>query len=182
MTQATDLTFAARRTSDMRLVAGVSTAHFVSHFYMLVLPPLFVFVKDDYGVSYTEVGLAITVFNLVSAVAQTPAGFLIDRINARFALIVGLLLGAAGFTVAGLVNSYWMLVAMFGVIGLGNTVYHPADYALLSRYVAPERISQPIPCTPSRGCSAVPQLPPRCWCCTGCSAGAVHFSARRCSA
>ena len=100
MTEATDLTFAARRTSDMRLVAGVSTAHFVSHFYMLVLPPLFVFVKDDYGVSYTEVGLAITVFNLVSAVAQTPAGFLIDRINARFALIVGLLLGAAGFTVS----------------------------------------------------------------------------------
>jgi FSR family fosmidomycin resistance protein-like MFS transporter len=142
MTEATDLTFAARRTSDTRLVAGVSTAHFVSHFYMLVLPPLFAFVKDDYGVSYTEVGLAITVFNLVSAVAQTPAGFLIDRINARFALIAGLLLGAAGFTVAGLVNSYWMLVAMFGVIGLGNTVYHPADYALLSRYVAPERISQ----------------------------------------
>ena len=76
MTEATDLTFAARRTSDTRLVAGVSTAHFVSHFYMLVLPPLFVFVKDDYGVSYTEIGLAITVFNLVSAVAQTPAGFL----------------------------------------------------------------------------------------------------------
>jgi MFS transporter, FSR family, fosmidomycin resistance protein len=142
MTQATDLTFAARRASDTRLVAGVSTAHFVSHFYMLVLPPLFAFVKDDYGVSYTEIGLAITVFNLVSAVAQTPAGFLIDRINARFALIAGLLLGAAGFAVAGLVNSYWILVAMFGVIGLGNTVYHPADYALLSRYVAPERISQ----------------------------------------
>src|SRR5262245_40435947 len=142
MTEATDLTFAARRTSDTRLVAGVSTAHFVSHFYMLVLPPLFAFVKDDYGVSYTEIGLAITVFNLVSAVAQTPAGFLIDRINARLALIAGLLLGAAGFAVAGLVNSYWMLVAMFGVIGLGNTVYHPADYALLSRYVAPERISK----------------------------------------
>ena len=61
MTEATDLTFAARRTSDMRLVAGVSTAHFVSHFYMLVLPPLFAFVRADYGVNYTEIGLAITV-------------------------------------------------------------------------------------------------------------------------
>src|SRR5512139_998317 len=142
MTEATDLTFAARLTSDTRLVAGVSAAHFVSHFYMLVLPPLFAFVKDDYAVSYTEVGLAITVFNLVSAVAQTPAGFLIDRINARLALIAGLILGAAGFAVAGWVNSYWMLVAMFGVIGLGNTVYHPADYALLSRHVAPERIGR----------------------------------------
>ena len=100
MTEATDLTFAARRASDTRLVAGVSAAHFVSHFYMLVLPPLFAFVRADYGVSYTELGLALTVFNVVSAVAQTPAGFLIDRINARLALVAGLLLGAAGFAVA----------------------------------------------------------------------------------
>src|SRR4029079_15099212 len=101
MSASTQLPLATRHASDARLIAGVSTAHFVSHFYMLVLPPLFAFVKDDYGVSYTEIGLAITVFNLVSAVAQTPTGFLIDRINACLALIVGLLLGAAGFAVAG---------------------------------------------------------------------------------
>ncbi|MCX7314265.1 MAG: MFS transporter [Alphaproteobacteria bacterium] len=142
MTEATDLTFAARRSDDVRLVAGVSAAHFVSHFYMLVLPPLFAFVRGDYAVSYTEIGLALTMFNAVSAVAQTPAGFLIDRINARLALIAGLLFGAAGFAIAGLVDSYWVLIATFGLIGLGNTVYHPADYALLSRHVAPERMSQ----------------------------------------
>ena len=139
--RSTDLAFAARRADDIRLIAGVSAAHFVSHFYMLVLPPLFAFVRADYAVSYTEIGLALTMFNAVSAVAQTPAGFLIDRINARLALIAGLLLGAVGFTVAAVVNSYWVLIAMFGLIGLGNTVYHPADYALLSRHVAPERMS-----------------------------------------
>ena len=141
MTEATNLTFSARRTDDFRLVAGVSTAHFVSHFYMLVLPPLFAFVRADYGVSYIEIGLALTMFNAVSAVAQTPAGFLIDRINARLALIAGLLLGALGFAVAAAVDSYWVLIAAFGLIGLGNTVYHPADYTLLSRHVAPERMS-----------------------------------------
>src|SRR4051812_33250048 len=142
MTVSTEVAFAARRTDDVRLIAGVSAAHFVSHFYMLVLPPLFAFVKADYAVNYTEVGLALTVFNAVSAVAQTPAGFLIDRINARFALIAGLIFGAAGFAVAAAVNSYWVLIAAFGLVGLGNTVYHPADYALLSRHVAPARISQ----------------------------------------
>ncbi len=141
MTEATNITFPARRTDDFRLVAGVSTAHFVSHFYMLVLPPLFAFVRADYAVSYTEIGLALTMFNAVSAVAQTPAGFLIDRINARLTLIAGLLLGAIGFTVAAVVDSYWVLIAAFGLIGLGNTVYHPADYTLLSRHVAPERMS-----------------------------------------
>ena len=78
----------------------MSAAHFVSHFYMLVLPPLFAFVRADYAVSYTEIGLALTMFNAVSAVAQTPAGFLIDRINARLRADRGLLLGAVGFAVA----------------------------------------------------------------------------------
>ena len=142
MTVSTEVAFAARRTDDVRLIAGVSAAHFVSHFYMLVLPPLFAFVRADYAVTYTEIGLALTVFNTVSAVAQTPAGFLIDRINARFALIAGLIVGAAGFAIAAAVNSYWVLIFAFGLVGLGNTVYHPADYALLSRHVAPARISQ----------------------------------------
>jgi FSR family fosmidomycin resistance protein-like MFS transporter len=141
MTEATNLTFTTRRTDDVRLVVGVSAAHFVSHFYMLVLPPLFAFVRADYAVSYTEIGLALTVFSMVSAVAQMPAGFLIDRINARFALIAGLVIGGAGFAIAAMVNSYWVLIAAFGLVGLGNTVYHPADYALLSRHVAPERMS-----------------------------------------
>lgn len=142
MTQATDIAFAARRANDTRLIASVSAAHFVSHFYMLVLPPLFTFVRADYGVSYTELGLALTVLNVVSAILQTPAGFLVDRIDARLTLIAGLLFGAAGFAIAAMVNSYWVLIAMFALIGVGNTVYHPADYALLSHRVAPERVSQ----------------------------------------
>ena len=59
-----------------------------------MLPPLFAFIRADYGVSYTEIGLALTIFNAVSAVLQTPAGFLVDRVNARLVLAAGLLLGA----------------------------------------------------------------------------------------
>jgi FSR family fosmidomycin resistance protein-like MFS transporter len=141
MTEAS-LPLASPRNADIRLIGGVSAAHFVSHFYLLALPPLFGFVRADYGVSYTELGLALTVLNTVSALLQTPAGFLIDRINARLSLVAGLLVGAVGFAVAASVDSFWVLIAMFGLVGLGNTVYHPADYALLSRHVAPERMSQ----------------------------------------
>ena len=72
MTQATDLPTAAMRWHDAKLVAGVSAAHFVSHFYILLLPPLFEFVRGEYAVSYTELGLALVLFNIVSAVLQTP--------------------------------------------------------------------------------------------------------------
>jgi MFS family permease len=137
---APQLTLSAPRGAETRVIASVSAAHFVSHFYFLVLPPLFVFVRDEYGLSYTELALAITVFNIVSAIFQTPAGLLADRIGAFTVLVAGLVLGAIAFALTGLVNSYWFLVAMFGVAGLANTVYHPADYALLSHHVAGERM------------------------------------------
>jgi MFS transporter, FSR family, fosmidomycin resistance protein len=89
---------------------------------------------------YTELGLALTAFNVVSAALQTPAGFLADRIGAATILVAGLVVGGAAFMMAGLVDSFWFMVAMFGLAGLGNTVYHPADYAILAHHVSPSRI------------------------------------------
>jgi FSR family fosmidomycin resistance protein-like MFS transporter len=93
-------------------------------------------------VSYTELGLALTAFNVVSAVLQTPMGFFIDRTGARFNLIGGLLLGSAAVAIAGAVDSFWVFIAMFAVLGLANTVYHPADYTLLSEGTSPHRMTQ----------------------------------------
>ena len=134
------LTLSAPSAPETRVIASVSAAHFVSHFYFLVLPPLFVYVRAEYGLSYTELALALTAFNIVSAVFQTPAGMVADRVGSFAILIAGLVLGAVAFALVGLVHSYWFLVAMFGVAGLANTVYHPADYALLSHHVASERM------------------------------------------
>ncbi len=141
MTQATEI-LVEDRTSHTRLVGVVSAAHFVSHYYILTLAPLLPFVRDAYNVSYTEIGLAFAAFNIVTATLQTPAGFLVDWLGARIILIIGLLIGASAFVIVGLVDSFWVLVAMFGLAGVGNTVYHPADYALLSQHVSAERIGQ----------------------------------------
>src|ERR1039457_6718856 len=141
MSQATKL-LAARRAPHMRIVGAVSAAHFVSHYYILLLAPLLPFVRAEYGVSYTEIGFAFAAFNIVSTVLQTPVGFLVDWLGARILLIAGLAIGASAFTVAGLVDSFWVMVAMFALAGVGNTVYHPADYALLSHHVPSDRIGQ----------------------------------------
>jgi len=141
MSQATEL-LGARVAPHTRVVSAVSAAHFVSHYYILLLAPLLPFVRAEYGVSYTEIGLALAVFNIVSAALQAPAGFLVDWLGARILLICALLIGAGAFAIAGLVNSYWVLVAMFALAGVGNAVYHPADYALLSHHVPSERIGQ----------------------------------------
>jgi FSR family fosmidomycin resistance protein-like MFS transporter len=141
MTQATEV-LSLPRGSEARLVANVCFAHMMSHYNMLLIAPLFAFIRADYGVSYTELGLALTAFGAVSAVLQTPVGFFIDRTDARMTLISGLLLGAGAITVAALIDSFWVFVAMFGLMGVANTVYHPADYTLLSERVSPLRTTQ----------------------------------------
>ena len=141
MAQAAELLTPARA-SETKLVAGVCFAHLVSHYYMLMLAPLFAFIRADFGVTYTELSLALTTFNVVSAVSQTPVGFFIDRTGARINLIGGLLLGSAAIAIAGAVHSFWVFIAMFAVLGLANTVYHPADYTLLSERVSPRRMTQ----------------------------------------
>ncbi len=128
--------------AETRILASVSAAHFLSHFYFLLLPPVFMWVRADYGVNYTELGFAIAVFNIVSAIFQTPAGFLADRVGPYRVLVIGLALEALALGLVGIVHSYWFLVAMFGLAGLANTVFHPADYALLSHHIAKERVGR----------------------------------------
>ena len=140
MAQATDVRSRASRSDEARIIGLVGAAHFVSHYYILLLPPLFAFIRADYGVSYTALGLAIATFNVVSAAFQTPTGFLIDRVGARLILIAGLLLGATAVLIMGLAPSFWVLVAMMALNGLANTVYHPADYAILSYVISSRRI------------------------------------------
>ena len=130
------------RAPYIRVVGAVSAAHFMSHYYIILLAPLMPFVRDEYQVTYTEIGLAFAVFNIVTAVFQTPAGFLVDRLGARALLILGLAIGATSFVAAGLVDSFWVMIAMFAIAGMGNTVYHPADYTLLSQHVPADRIGQ----------------------------------------
>jgi FSR family fosmidomycin resistance protein-like MFS transporter len=140
MTQA--ISVRSIRPAESRLIAAVCAAHMVSHYYMLLLAPLFMFVRADFNVSYTELALALTVFNVVSGVLQTPIGFLVDRIGARSVLIAGLAVASVAYAIAGIVNSYWVFVAMYGLAGVGNTVFHPSDYSLLSHHAPKERLGQ----------------------------------------
>jgi MFS transporter, FSR family, fosmidomycin resistance protein len=129
------------RPAESRLIAAVCAAHMMSHYYMLMLAPLFAFIRADFNVSYTQLALALTVFNVVSGVLQTPVGFLVDRIGARSVLIAGLAISSIAYAIAGAVGSYWVFIAAYGLAGVGNTVYHPSDYSLLSRHTPPERLS-----------------------------------------
>ncbi len=109
---------------------------------MMVLPALMPLISAQRGISYVEIGVALGVFNVVSALVQTPIGFAVDRIGPRRTLIAGLTLGSLCFLSLSLFTSYaWMIIAM-ALAGLANAVYHPSDYALLSRGIAENRMGR----------------------------------------
>ena len=132
----------ARTDDQLRTLAAISTAHWVSHFHIFVLPMLFPFLKQQLGVGYIELGFALTVFAVTSGLTQAPIGYLADHIGARKILLMGLTLGGVALIMLGLHLSYPWLIASAVLLGLANSVYHPADYAILSAHMNEARMGR----------------------------------------
>ena len=130
----------ARR--DYQICALIGTGHFLSHFYMLCLPPLFLAWRAEFGASYAMLGLAVALMSGTTALLQTPVGFLVDRHGARPFLVGGTLLMALSISAMGLAPGFWAVLLLALLSGIGNSVIHPADYAILAGSVSGLRMGR----------------------------------------
>lgn len=128
--------------SDVGVIALIGLGHGYSHFSHLVLPPLFPVLRATFDVSFTELGAVMTLFFVASGLAQTPAGFLADRFGAHRILIAGTALLGAAVALFGLVGSFWVLFPLAVLAGFGNSVFHPADYSILTAVVGRRRLGR----------------------------------------
>jgi len=127
---------------DSRVNALLGAGHFLSHFYQLCLPPVFIAWQQAFDVSFAELGLAMAVMSAAAALMQTPMGFLVDRYGARPFLVGGTLLMTLSIAGMGFATAYWQIVVLALISGVGNSVIHPADYAILSGSVGRARLGR----------------------------------------
>lgn len=125
-----------------KAIGLVCVAHFFSHFNMMMLPPLLPLIGESLDIGYTEIGLALTAYSLMSALTQTPIGFVVDRVGAPKILIAGIVVESLSFMLIGVFPLYGMLLAMLVFAGIGNAVYHPADYSILNQVVPDGKIGK----------------------------------------
>jgi MFS family permease len=125
---------------DALVIGLVALAHGTSHFFQLVIAPLFPLIKQEFGVSYAALGLVVALFYVMSALGQPISGFIVDRFGARRVLLVGVALTAGGTLLAALAPGYPLLLAGAALAGAGNAVFHPADFSILNARVAPQRL------------------------------------------
>jgi MFS transporter, FSR family, fosmidomycin resistance protein len=126
--------------NDATVIGLISFAHGMSHFYQLLLAPLFPFIKDELGVSYAALGFLVALFYTLSGLFQPLAGFVVDRYGARAVLLGGVALLIAGAFLQGMAGSYAMLALGAALTGIGNSVFHPADFAILNARVSAPRL------------------------------------------
>ncbi|OFZ89114.1 MAG: hypothetical protein A2V78_11945 [Betaproteobacteria bacterium RBG_16_64_18] len=126
--------------TDVTIIGQVCVAHLMSHFYALVVPPIFFMLTEEFGVGYAAMGFATSMFYVASGLLQTPAGFAVDRLGGKAVLVGGLAVLSAGTLMIGFAPSYPLLLAAFMIAGAGNSVFHPADMAILNARVDPSRL------------------------------------------
>ncbi len=127
---------------EFQAIGLVTAAHFLSHFYQFVLPPVFGLMALKLDVGYTELGLLITTFSVATGVSQTPAGFLVDRLGAAKLLALGLGVLGAAVALFGFAPTYVTLLPLVAIAGMANSIFHPADFAILSGSVREQRIGR----------------------------------------
>ena len=128
------------RKQDILLITLLGVAHGLSHYFHLIIPPLFPWIMPEFGTTYAEMGAVMTVFFITSSLGQAASGIVVDKLGPRVCLYGGVgLLMIAGFLFS-VAQNYWWFFPVAACAGLGNSVVHPTDFSIINRCITNERL------------------------------------------
>lgn len=140
-TSTAQLPLPSQPNQDTRVISLITLAHGLSHFYQILIASLFAFISPDLGLSYTQLGILIALFFAASGIGQVASGFAVDAFGGRRLLISGLMMCGLAHVAAGLASGFATLTIAALLAGIGNSVFHPADFSLMNHLVSQKRLS-----------------------------------------
>ena len=106
-------------------MALLSSGHFATDFSNGALPALLPFLKDRFSLSYTAVGAVILASQASSSLIQPLFGLWSDRRGAMWLLPAGVAVAGVGIALAADAPSYWLVLLLVLISGVGSAAYHP---------------------------------------------------------
>jgi FSR family fosmidomycin resistance protein-like MFS transporter len=131
-----------RYSQSVRILTLISGGHALANFYVLCMPALIPFFKIDFGVSYTMLGLILTVRAVATGLLQIPVGFLVDRLGGKKLLIVGLFIQSASFGLLAIIPNFWWALPLMVLFGAGIATMRPCNYTILNASIDPSWIGR----------------------------------------
>jgi len=133
---------ATEHAQSVRILALISTGHALSNFYVLCLPVLIPFFKNEFQVSYALLGVILTTRALTSGLLQMPVGFLVDVVGGKKLLIAGLFLLSGSFAALAAIPSIWWALPLMVVFGAGLATMRPSNYTILNASISPSWVGR----------------------------------------
>lgn len=129
---------AAAEPRTFRDVWLISAGHGLTHWYTATFYLLLPLIGKELGLSYTEIGLIMTVQHLAGAISNLPGGMVVDMVGKKgYLLAASLFWVGFPYALMSLTNSFWMLLVCVTLVGIGNNLWHPAAIPTLAhRYPA----------------------------------------------
>ena len=118
--------------SAVRIAVIIALAHGINDAYASIVPPLLPRIMDDLGISIAMAAVLGAAFSIATALPQPLFGYLGDRFGRRTLAVGGMLVSAVFVSLIGFASSYWVLLVLLVVGGLGGAAFHPpgASYAV----------------------------------------------------
>ncbi len=107
------------------VLLAISASHMLNDIVQSLIPAIYPIVKDNFALSFTQVGLITLCFQLTASILQPFVGRYTDKRPQPYSLMVGMLFSLLGLVALWMAESYAALLLAVMLVGMGSSIFHP---------------------------------------------------------
>ena len=109
----------------LTVIVAISFSHFLNDLMQALLPAIYPMLKDDFGLTFGQVGLLTLTFQFTASLLQPVVGIIADKRPLPYSMAYGMGSTLAGLILLAVAHEFWLLVTAAALIGLGSAIFHP---------------------------------------------------------